>query len=234
MARTRSLSLPPTLERTRDSWHRLAEHVVSPARHAVTGRIGLRPAPGGFRTPPFGDRDRVVAVDGAELVLRERDAGQRRAPVSTVRAGAAFVGVDPGAPAEVYTPSTPLDLDGPLDVDPQAAALLAGWYALGAEALGRLAAEIADEQPSEAQIWPEHFDLGIAAGTVNYGASPGDAEYPLPYLYVGPHGGPPAEPPDRDAFWNAPFGAVRTILDIASADDALAFLRTGHDKAAGL
>jgi len=63
---------PDTLAGTRDALHRLAEHVVSPARFAVTGRIGLRPAPGGVQTPPFGDDDRVVEVDHSDLVIRDR------------------------------------------------------------------------------------------------------------------------------------------------------------------
>ena len=65
-----------------------------------------------------------------------------------------------------------------------------------------------DETPV---LWPEHFDLGITAGPINYGASPGDAQVADPYLYVGPHDGPP---PGDPAFWNAPFGAVRTIDQI--------------------
>src|SRR5204862_357809 len=67
-------------------------------------------------------------------------------------------------------------------------------------------------QPLAAVLWPEPFDLGITAGAINYGASPGDAQVADPYLYVGPHDGPP--PGDR-VFWNAPFGAVRTIDQIA-------------------
>ena len=39
---------------TRASLHTLAEHVLAPARHRVTGRIGLRATEGGFGAPPFG------------------------------------------------------------------------------------------------------------------------------------------------------------------------------------
>jgi hypothetical protein len=45
--------------------------------------------------------------------------------------------------------------------DTAAAQVLADWYALGAQALAQLAAEVAHEMPTEAQLWPEHFDLGI-------------------------------------------------------------------------
>ena len=47
------------------------------------------------------------------------------------------------------------------------------------------------------------------AARVNYGISPGDMHIPGPYLYVGPHDGPPA----ADEFWNAPFGAVLRYHD---------------------
>lgn len=205
--------------RTREHLHRLAEHVVSPARHAVTGRIGLRPAPGGFATPPFGDDERVVAVDGMELVVRSRN-GQRRARLTTLRAAAAFVGVTAGAPAEVYTPSTPLDLDAPLIIDAGEALRLAAWFQLGDEALQRFAPDV------PAQLWPEHFDLAITLDDVNYGASPGDHHSAEPYLYVGPAGGAPA----ADAFWNAPFGAMRTRDTVAGVDDAVAFFVEGRDR----
>ena len=220
-------TLPSTLARTREGLHRVAEHVVSPARYAVTRRIGLRPAPGGFATPPFGEDERVIAVDGAELLVRVGGT-ERRTPLTTLGDAAWFVGVDAGAPAHVYRPATPLDLDAPLSVDPAAARVLADWYALGAEALRLLAAEISDEEPSEAQLWPEHFDLGVTAAAVNYGVSPGDDHVADPYLYVGPHAGPPR----NDDFWNAPFGAVLTIHEVRSVEDALDFFRAGHERVA--
>ncbi|MGH8869530.1 MAG: hypothetical protein ACRDYU_16240, partial [Actinomycetes bacterium] len=215
------------LVRTRESWHRLAEHVVSPARYAVTGRIGLRPAPGGFRTPAFGEDHRVVAVDGDALVLTARGAPGRRAPIVTLRQAGAFVGIEPGAPADVYTPTTPLDLDEPMDIDQESARILAGWFALGAQALRRFADEISEDDPAEAQLWPEHFDLGITAGAVNYGASPGDEHVEVPYLYVGPHQPPPRGHP----FFTQPFGAVRTMDETSSVDDTVAFFREGRRHA---
>jgi hypothetical protein len=76
-------------------------------------------------------------------------------------------------------------------------------------------------------LWPEHFDLGISAGPINYGASPGDCHVLEPYLYVGPHEGPPPGDPE---FWNAPFGAARTIHQIGTAADAAAFFRDGRAR----
>ena len=52
---------------TREGWHTLAERVLAPARHAATGRIGLRAAPGGFTTPEFAGT--TVSVDGTDLVI---------------------------------------------------------------------------------------------------------------------------------------------------------------------
>lgn len=221
--------LPSTLSSTRDAWHRLAEHVVSPARYAVTGRIGLRPAAGGFRTPPFGNAT-IVAVDGTDLVVTAGGGPARRTPITTIRDAANFVGVQPGAPADVYTPATPLELDAPLHVDAEAARVLAGWYTLGAEALHRFADEVAAEpgaeEPSEAQLWPEHFDFAITAGQVNYGVSPGDHHILAPYVYVGPH-----TPPPDDDFFTESFGAARTIEQIRAVDDAVAFFRVGRARA---
>ena len=224
----RRTEIPDTLATTREALHRVAEHVVSPARHALTGEIHLYPAAGGFTTPPFGADDRQVAVDGVDLVVRSRD-GERRTPISTVAAAADFVGIEPGAPAHVYTPATPLEPDAPLDIDPVAAAVLAGWYELGRQALAALAADIADDEPTEARLWPEHFDLGLTAGAATYGASPGDEHVAEPYLYISPHAGAPA----AAEFWNAPFGAVITIHQVRSVDDAVAFFRAGHSRLAG-
>jgi hypothetical protein len=95
---------------------------------------------------------------------------------------------------------------------------------LGAEALTALAAEISAEQPSDPQIFPEHFDLGITAGPVNYGFSPGDAAIPTPYVYVGPH----ALPAD-DPFWNAPFGAYRTWSEVSTPAQAMEFFRAARE-----
>jgi hypothetical protein len=61
----------------------------------------------------------------------------------------------------VYEPATPLDLDEPLIIEPDAARLLAESYGLGAQALSRFAAGIPGDKPSPAVLWPEHFDIGL-------------------------------------------------------------------------
>ena len=90
------------------------------------------------------------------------------------------------------------------------------------------------DHPTAAQLWPEHFDIGLSAttptGGVNLGASPGDAGVAEPYLYVAPWTG--HRPGDPD-FWNAPYGAVVTRSVLAASDDpgpaAVAFLTRGVD-----
>jgi len=115
---------PARLAATREGLHRVAEHLLAAARYAASGEIGLVPAPGGFRTPPFGPDGRFLAVDGTELVVGDATT-TRRAALTTIRAAAGFADVTPGAPARVYRPATPLNLDAPLMIDPGAARLLA-------------------------------------------------------------------------------------------------------------
>jgi hypothetical protein len=217
--------LPPSYATTRESLHRVAEHVLAPARYAVTGKIGLRQSPGGFATPPFGESDRVIAVDGDHLVVSERSVERGRAPITTIAEAARFVGVEPGAPTALYHPKTPLDLDAALSVDIDAAEVIAMWYELIALALGAFAATIPDDQPTEAQLWPEHFDLAMAADRINFGGSPGDEFIDVPYLYVGPFEGKPAT---ADPFWNQSFGAAIGFDEIASIGDAFEFFRRGR------
>lgn len=205
---------------TRAAMHRLAEHILSPARYAAAGRIGLTAAGHGIKTPAYDGR--VLEIAGTDLLLHENDE-TRRTPITTLRAAGEFAGIPPGAPTEVYSPGTPCDLDAVLSVDPQAMQALADWYNLGAQALMDFATTIQADEPSAAQLWPEHMDLAISAAQINYGFSPGDAHHDAPYVYVGPYAGPP--PGD---FWNAPFGALRAEHEIGTVADALAFMLEGR------
>ena len=219
--------LPPKYSVARESLHRLAEHVVSPARYAVTGKIGLQQSPGGFATPPFGDTGRVIAVDLDHLVVTDAS-GVRRTPITTIADAARFVGIMAGAPKDVYTPNTPLEPDAPLSVDLDAVEVVAMWYELTHMALRAFAESIADDEPSEAQLWPEHFDLAMFADRVNYGGSPGDDYIDVPYLYVGPFEGRPSK---TNPFWNQPFGAAMGFDEIATIQDAFEFFRKGRQLA---
>ena len=212
------------LVRTRRSLHTVAEHVMGAALHGATGHIGLRAAPGGFATPAFEGPDGVtrVRVDGTDLVV-ERGDRLDRAPLTTVAAAAALVGIEPGAPADVYTPATPLEPDRLLDLDAPSAARLAAFFATVDLALRAVTGR---DGPGDepAQLWPEHFDLAVTVDEVNYGGSPGDDGHPLPYLYVGPWKLPGGD----DPFWNEPFGASLSVDGDLDARDAAAFFEDGR------
>jgi hypothetical protein len=219
------------LSTTRSAWQALAEHVLSAALHEATGRIGLRARPGGFATPEFigPNGSTRICVDGAELMVIDDD-GERRAPISTLAAAGELVGVTPGAPVSVYTPTTPLAVDAPLLVDRGAAALLAQFFADVDAALEGLRRGCVAEAPAPVQLCPEHFDAATSISEVNYGGSPGDAVHPTPYLYVGPH-----TPPTPDGgFWNEPFGASLDLPAIGSPADIVTFFRQGRVEAAAL
>lgn len=192
------------LVRTRLAWHALAEHVLAPARHRVTGRIGLRATEGGYGTPVFGDGlGEQLRVAGTDLLIT-REGHVVTYPITTLAAAAAAAGIEPGATTGVYTPTTPFEPDAPLDIDLDASAALAAWFAFGDRVLRALCETTTEtDAPDDVQLWPEHFDLGLALGDepggtrATFGASPGDEEHPEPYLYVAPW-----TPPDDDGFWN--------------------------------
>jgi hypothetical protein len=232
------------LERTRLAWHAVAEHVLCPARHRVNGKIGLRFTRGGFGTPFFG-ADEQVRVEGASLVhTLGATAPAVRAELTTVRAAAAVVGIEPGAP-DLFRPTTPLDPDRALELEPAAVAVCGWWFGLAAAVLAQLRADepaSPEPPPSLVQLWPEHFDLACDLGDTgagrraNFGASPGDALHPEPYLYVGPWdlAGLPGA---ADPYWNEPFGASLPYAALLGAADAhgtaLSFFREGRARLAG-
>lgn len=222
-----------TFVSTRDSLHRVAEHVVAKARFLDDREIRLTAFPGGFATPLLAG-DKRVRVDGDELVVDQPD-GSRRSVLTTIAAAAAFVGIEPGFPRELYEPATAFDPDQQLALDRSAAEVLAAWYGFTADVLDRFASEIPDSDPSIRILWPEHFDQAfytedaVEARRANYGASPGDEGHPEPYLYVGPWG-----PTANNEYWNAAHfnGAVLALSELVAAADpmttALHFLRTGR------
>jgi hypothetical protein len=213
------------LARTRASLHRAAEHLLSATLKRATGEIALLPGPTGVRTPQLPD-GRVVSLDRDHVVVTGAGA-ERRTRLTTLAESAAALGLEPGFPWTKHPPGTPYDPEAPLDVDPVLADALAGWFVLGEQALMSLVTELTDESPTPPLVFPEHFDLGLTAGAVNYGFSPGDDSVRLPYAYVGPHSPPPPDP-----FWNAPFGAARSWDELTSPALALEFLRAGHAQLA--
>jgi hypothetical protein len=204
---------PPAFVATREALWALACYAISPARKARTGRIGLRPTGEGFATPPFDDGTRI-AVRGDRLRIEPGP----EVEITTLRAAAKVLDVelspDPGVGHDLppYTP------DAILAVDAAASRWLGAWYAFGSRHLDHLNSGRAPGLVSEAQLWPEHFDLAVVVdvgGGANIGFSPGDGAVPEPYLYVGPHDTSGL----RGEFWNAPFGAVLRHTELRAAAD---------------
>ncbi len=225
---------------TRGALHRVAAHVLAPARAQVTGKFGLRVTTGGFGTPAFGDEHEVLRVT-RHGVMRERTGSAGASTVvaplvaSSLSALAALAEVDLDANFSVGQDTPPRgDTDALLPIEVSAMASLGVWYGLGAAVLDEIVAGLAPEAaPTVAQLWPEHFDLGLDVGVggdrrANLGASPGDGGSPEPYLYVGPWGD--ARPGDP-TYWNAAFGATVGYGQLRAAPDPVAagvdFLRRG-------
>lgn len=219
---------------TRLALQQVAVHVLARRRFAVTGRFGLRPAPGGLATPMFGDGE-VVRIDG-DLLVHERGGEMRVEPISTLAAAAELVGADLSADFDVGgdTPAVG-PIDDPLALDGGEVLALGAWWTFGVEVIDH----VVGTGPWRAdattlQLWPEHFDVGgtvtVDGAPINVGASPGDGFEPEPYLYVGPQG---ADRPGDESYWNAPFGAVLRRSDVGNGTGDAArrtaedFLRTG-------
>jgi hypothetical protein len=109
----------------------------------------------------------------------------------------------------------------PLDVDREAAARLADWYAFGDGVLRALG--------GDPVLWPEHFDIAIDLEGATYGFSPGDEHHDEPYAYVLPR------EPQAGELWQArgfagaelSYAALLTAADSRAA--ALEFFTTRKD-----
>ncbi len=222
--------LPATFAAARESLRAVACYVVAPARKARTGRIGLRPVGGGFGTPPFDDGSRLV-IRGDTIAWMPGAS----AALSTIRNAARFVGVELSDDPGVGQDLPPFAPDADLAVDGDASLALGSWYAFGDQVIERVGAGFLAGTISQAQLWPEHFDLAVTVelatgATVNVGFSPGDTFNAEPYAYIGPH--------DTDGlsgeYWNAPFGAFLPYARLAGAGEpvgsARAFITEGLDR----
>jgi len=196
------------LTATRRSLHGVAELVIAGPQFRTLGSIELRVRPGGFG----GDRS-SVGVDGHDLVW---DGG--RIPLEgTCRDLAAAAGQEVSDLADVYAGGSGVDPDEPLALDAEALDQLLTWFGRGGAALRTFASDV------EPVLWPEHFDVGVSVGEVNYGVSPGDSTHTGPYAYVGPWTRREGE------FWNASFGAFRDASDLPDVDALVTFLENGRD-----
>jgi hypothetical protein len=231
---------PAVFASTRHAWHALGEHVLAPARHRACAKIGLRFTRHGVGTPYFRSAsgvDEQVRVEGAELIVDHGDDAERRMPITTLRAATTPLALHLGVGTGVYDPTTPAAPDEPLTVEARAAACLGSWFGFAASVLEELRVAAPDGSSTRVQLWPEHFDLSIDLGDEasgqrgTFGASPGDAGHPLPYLYVN-HWAPVAD----DEFWNdSTFsGASRAYESLVEADRprdaAFAFFGQGRDR----
>ena len=202
--------------------HAVAEFVLAGPQWRTSGTIRLAVTEDGFATirPPAPGIERL-AVRGAALV-REPD-GLTVPLAGPFQELASTLGIRSGAPDDVYPPTSvpPESLDLPaIGVDTVLHALI-----LGDQALRALTATT-EQTGLEPVLWPEHFDVSLTLDEVNFGISPGDAEHPLPYAYVGPWSVP------RGAFWNEPFGAARALQDFDDVTAVTDFLLEGKARAA--
>lgn len=221
---------------TRDHLHQIAYFALSPARHGVEGKMGLRATAGGFGTPEF--EGRVARVDGS-LLVHEEGGNVATRQISTVRAAAEFFG---GAYAEVWfegfkDPLTPIGPDVRLSVDADDSHLIGSWFDFGFEVLDSFRGSGRDaDDPSTTQIWPEHFDAAMETGDsesgkrASYGFSPGDEAHPEPYIYVAAWG----EIDRSNTYWNdeafngSSLGYAQLSASPEPFEAALGFLRDGY------
>lgn len=222
--------LPTTYGDTRDELQRVATHILARARFERSGRIGLRATAAGFGTPTFGAEHEVLRISGTSLVRETTGVVAMTTTLDLGVAGladaAAFAGLDLARPFEAGDDTPDVgDLEVPLGIDPEAAAVVAEWFRFAWEVLDAVVGQLEPTAvPTVVQLWPEHFDaatdVAVAPGRrVNLGASPGDGFSAQPYLYVGPWD--PDRPGDPD-YWNAPFGAVLTYDELQAAADPTA------------
>jgi hypothetical protein len=223
---------------TRRSLQVVVTHVLARGRAVHGGRFGLRATASGIGTPLFGPDETVLRLVGTMLVREYQTADGARLDVldlagRSLAEAARFAGVDLSEPFEPGADAPRLgDPTVVLELDPVAVGEILAWFGTGARVLDEVLPGLTG--PTVAQLWPEHFDLGLAAvtrsGRVNLGVSPGDETVPEPYLYVAPW--ETGRPGDR-SFWNAPFGAVLTRSELAGSSDpvaaCMAFLRRGSD-----
>jgi hypothetical protein len=182
--------LPSEFATTRDALHQIAFFAIAPARYEAMGRMGLEATPGGFGTPEFDGR--VARVEG-DLLVHHQAGNVATQEITTIRAAAEFFGMDYQVEwfTDFHDPLGPWDPDAPLSIDRESSLVLGDWFAFGFEVLDELRARgTGDDDVTEVQLWPEHFDPATELGDqekgqrASFGASPGDGSNPEPYLYV--------------------------------------------------
>ena len=138
---------------------------------------------------------------------------------STFAELATAAGVEARHLRDVYPVGPELHEEDAVQVDPDAVTTILDAFVRGDAALRQLS------PGSDPVLWPEHFDVGIAADDVNYGVSPGDVHFASPYAYVGPW------QPRVGDFWNTAFGAARPMTQLPDVETLVRFFREGAEHA---
>lgn len=228
--------LPTEFATTRASLHQIAFFAIAPARYEAMGRMGLEAKPGGFGTPEF--EGRVARVEG-DLLVHEQAGSVATQGITTIRASAEFFGVDYEVEwfPDFHDPLVPWNPDKRLSIDRESSLVLGDWFSFGFEVLDELRAHgTEDDDVTEVQLWPEHFDPATELGDAernqraSFGASPGDGSNPEPYLYVAAW----SEIDRTQPFWNNESfnGSSLSYSELLSSDNpvdrGLEFLLEGY------
>ncbi len=229
-------AVPDNYPAERDGFHRLGYSVIAEARRSSNTKFGLRYTHGGFGTPFFG-ADEQVRVEGARIVIQRGDTVES-APITSISAAAAFVGVSPTTVAAESDSPELGDIDADLGVSEATGRFLGDWFGFSWAVIEELRLTEGAVDVEHTQLWPGHFDAAIAmgdaeaGGRATFGMSPGDASHDEPYIYVGAWG----DVDRSDSYWNETTfnGASLTYSDLQAADDeyaaALDFVRGGYER----
>ena len=230
-------ALPDDFQFTRDQLHQIAFYAMAPARYAAEGRMGLRASPGGFGTPEFDGR---MARVEASLLVYEQHGNVATQTITTIREAAAFLGVEYDVDwyTEFRDPLAPMDPDRPMKVGDVPGLALGDWYRFGFDVLAEFqTVGTDDDEVSEIQLWPEHFDGATELGAesegrrASYGASPGDRWHLEPYVYVSAW----SEIDRSNPYWNDRHfnGSSLPYSELMEAEDqagrAVEFLNRGYE-----
>lgn len=226
-----------TFTATRRSLHGVAELLLAGPSFREAERVRLTVEPHGFVTVDMDGPIRRLHLRGTDLVVdpgsdeggtEGQHAHHHIALAGTFAEVARTAGITAGAPEDLYTDHADVGIDDEIVLIPGDVQAIIDWFVTGDAALRTFARTFAREGATapEPVLWPEHFDVALTIDEVNYGVSAGDDEIDEPYAYVGPwvH--------RSGAFWNKPFGAARTAVELGGDIDSLVeFYREGRAAA---
>ena len=186
---------------------------------AGTGTSACGRSGDGFATPEFDDGTSCASSEATNSVVEPGPGGDRSRPCAPPPSS-------PGSSCRQHPPVghdlPPFEPDRRLEIDDEAATVIAGWWALGDDVLATM---------GEPRLWPEHFDIAITVDCPAVSASTSasrraTATSTSRTSMSGPHDVVHARP-QTIRYWNAPFGAVLPRHEVGAAPDALAFIQSG-------